>query len=28
MIDVVLRELDRIRRVSREHGISRLELVR
>ena len=28
MIDVVLREVDRIRRVSREHGISRLEPVR
>ena len=28
MIDVVLRKEDRIRRVSREHGISRLELVR
>ncbi len=28
MIDVVLREVDRIRRVSREHGISQLELVR
>ena len=28
MIDVVLREVDRIRRVSRGHGISRLELVR
>ena len=28
MIDCVLREVDRIRRVSRGHGISRLELVR
>ena len=28
MIDIVLREVDRIRRVSRGHGISRLELVR
>jgi hypothetical protein len=28
MIDTVLREVDRIRRVSREHGILRLELVR
>lgn len=28
MIDLVLQEVDRIRRVSRGHGISRLELVR